>query len=93
MSIERSRVNETSYSDVVIVKGSGTWIHVAGQLAFDEQRQLIGDNVTTQAMQCLDRIHRLLTRSGGGLEDVVSITVYLTDLADYPLGHCVPPQR
>lgn len=93
MGIERNRLNDTSYSDTVAVTGPGTWIHVAGQLAFDENRQLVGDDVTTQAQLCLDRIGDLLAQNGGGLKDVVSITVYLTDLDDYPAFDRVRSQR
>ncbi len=93
MVIDRKRVNETSYSDVVLVKGPGTWVHVAGQLAFDENRRLVGSEVAAQAHKCLDRIEGFLADLGGGLEDVVGITVYLTELDDYPAFDRVRAQR
>jgi 2-iminobutanoate/2-iminopropanoate deaminase len=82
--IERIRVSDTSYSDLVVVKGVGHWVYVAGQLAFDDDRRVIGDDVVSQAHTCFDRIDNLLHRAGGDLSNVVSITVYLSDLDQYP---------
>lgn len=84
MSIERHRTNETSYSDVVIVDGPGAWVHIAGQLAFDENRQVVGKDIGTQAHGCFDRIEHLLRQHGGDLSDVVGIRTYLVNLEDYP---------
>lgn len=83
MSIERIRVDETSYSDIVVVAGEGRLIHVAGQLAFDDHRRIVGDDVTAQAHRCLDRIDALLGRVGAGLPNVIRITTLLIDLDDY----------
>lgn len=84
VSVERTRTGDTSYSDVVTVTGPGRWVHVAGQLAFDENRRVIGVDVATQAHRCFDRIETLLQDVGGNLTNVVSITVYLTELEQYP---------
>lgn len=85
MSIDRFRTDETSYSDYVAVGDPGRLVFVAGQLAFDEGRQLVDGDVTAQAHRCLDRIEDLLVQAGGrGLQDIMSITVYLLRLADYP---------
>lgn len=84
MSIERHRTNQTSYSDIVIVDGSGRWVHIAGQLSFDENRGLVGGDVGTQAHKCFDRIEDLLRSHGGDLSNVVGIRTYLTDLEAYP---------
>ncbi len=83
MPIERVRTNDTSYSDFVAVEGPGRWVHVAGQLAFDETRRIVGDDVAAQAHRCFDRIESLLGRAGGDLRNVVSISVYLSELDHY----------
>ncbi|MGH8913599.1 MAG: RidA family protein [Acidimicrobiia bacterium] len=84
MAIHRSRTGDTSYSDIVTVSGPGRWAHIAGQLAFDENRRIVGTDVATQTHRCLDRIESLLNDAGGDLSNVVSITVYLTELEHYP---------
>lgn len=58
-------------------------VFVSGQLAFDAQRQLVGDTVETQLAQCLGNLARILAAEGLGLEDVVKTTVWLTRREDF----------
>ena len=80
----RISTNDTSYSDLVLLSGSGSMVYVSGQLAFDENRQIVGDTLSDQAGICFDRIEALLAQVGGDLNNVVRITTYLTDLEAYP---------
>jgi enamine deaminase RidA (YjgF/YER057c/UK114 family) len=82
--LRRIRTGATSYSDMVTADGQGRWVHIAGQLAFDSERNIVGEDVASQADRCFDRIESLLLEAGGDLGNVVSITTYLTDLAHYP---------
>lgn len=92
-AIRRTTTNATSYSDMVTTSGPGRWVHIAGQLAFDAERNIVGADVTAQANRCLDRIESLLRDAGGDLSNVVSITTYLTDLEHYPEFDRVRSQR
>jgi len=71
-----------SFSDVVSASGPGRWLHVSGQVAFDANQEVHG-SVGEQAHGCFDHIEAVLASAGAGLEHVVKITVYLTDLTDY----------
>jgi enamine deaminase RidA (YjgF/YER057c/UK114 family) len=82
-AIQRKITNATSYADMVTTDGTGQWVFIAGQLAFDANRNIVGADVDSQADRCFDRIESLLRDAGGDLTNVVSITTYLTDLADY----------
>jgi len=94
VAIDRFSTHDTSYSDWVSAAGPGRWIHIAGQLAFDADRHVIEGNVRAQAHRCLDRISDFVVDAGGnGLENVVSITVYLLSLEDYPAFNEVRLQR
>lgn len=92
-AIERFRSHDTNYSDLVSVAGPGQLIFVAGQLAFDEDRNVISGGVTEQANRCLDIIEGLLAKRSAGLAEVVKITTYLTDLNSYPAFDDVRRQR
>lgn len=71
--------NGGSYSDAVVVAAGGVrWIHVAGQTARGPSGGLAAE---TEA--CFEQLRGLLEPFGGTLADVVSITVYLVDLAEY----------
>ena len=94
MTVDQTRTNETSYSDLVAVRGTGTWLYIAGQLAFDDSRRLIEGDVAAQTHRCLDLIHDLVVGAGGaGLSDVVAITVYLLRLEDYEAFDDVRAER
>lgn len=56
-------------------------VWVSGQLAFDEDNNLVGPgDVRAQTEQCLLNIRRNLERFGGSLRDVVQVTVFVRDM-------------
>jgi len=69
------------YSPVVV---SGDLVVTAGQVAFDAQGELVAGGIREQARQALENVGRCLAAAGAGLEDVIKVTVYLADLADFP---------
>src|SRR5690242_3795451 len=57
-------------------------VYVSGQLAFDEQSELVGKgDVGAQTEQVLKNIERALTQLGGSLADVVQVTVFVKDMS------------
>jgi enamine deaminase RidA (YjgF/YER057c/UK114 family) len=60
----------------------GTQLHVAGQVAIDEQGDLVGGNdPRLQAEQCFRNLEALLRAAGASPHDVVKLTCYLVDRA------------
>ena len=68
------------YSPVVV---SGDLVVTAGQVAFDEAGQLVGDDIETQCRRALDNLRACLQAAGCELADVVKVTAYLTDFGDF----------
>jgi 2-iminobutanoate/2-iminopropanoate deaminase len=63
---------------------AGDFIHLAGQVAFDENNELVGaDDVAAQTLQIIKRMQIALEMADASLEDVVSATVYLKNLDDF----------
>jgi len=63
---------------------AGPFIFLSGQVPRDmETGELLGDDIATQSRAVLENVRRLLAEAGAGLEDVVSVTVYLADVADW----------
>ena len=63
-------------------------VWVSGQLAIDEQDQLVGKgDVRVQTERCLVNIARYLERLGASLADVVQVTVFVKDMADLQAIH------
>ena len=74
-----------NFSDAVVVSGPGRWIHVSGQVGFDDsgKLQVTESDFGREADLCFRRIKETLERAGATMADVVRITAYLTDLGLY----------
>jgi reactive intermediate/imine deaminase len=59
----------------------GNAVYVAGQLALDKSGKLVGPNdIATQTRQVFENIRRVLEGGGAGLQHVVKLTVFVTDI-------------
>ena len=74
MSIQRLHT-ESRYSEIVIHNGT---VYLAGQLADDYR----GD-IRQQTRETLASIDRLLAEAGTDKSKILSVTIYLKDMADY----------
>lgn len=85
MSIDRVNPPElarpSGFSHAVV--GSGTVIALAGQTALDRDGQIVGHDVVTQFEVALGNLLTALAAAGGRPDQLVSLTTYLVDLADY----------
>ena len=82
--IERIASAYSSYSEATIVTThEGRWIHVSGQGALDATGRVTERDFEREAAGCFERVKEVLERAGATMRDVVRITAYLTDLADY----------
>ena len=68
------------YSPLVV---SGDLVFTAGQVAFDEDGELVSDEIEGQARQVFDNLRRCLEAAGSSLNEVVKVTAFLADLADF----------
>jgi len=82
MTIERRHVGKR-LSELVINRASGT-IYLAGQVAEDPKA-----DVTSQVRQVLAQIDRLLAEAGSDKSRILSATIYLPDMADFPALNAV----
>ena len=68
------------YSPVV---RSGDQVYTAGQVAFDENGDLVPGGIAEQTRQALANLRACLLAAGCTLDDVVKVNVFLIDLADF----------
>jgi 2-iminobutanoate/2-iminopropanoate deaminase len=65
---------------------AGGFLHVSGIVAVDSEGELVGgDDVVAQTRQVFENMRTVLAAGGCGFEDVVKVTIFLTDIEDRPL--------
>jgi len=87
MSIERIMETEK------VCGTDGTWaqatkrgnmLFVSGQVGVDREGELVGSDFASQARQTLENLKNMLEAGGATLEDLASITVFVTDMKNRP---------
>ena len=65
---------------------AGGLLYVSGVIAVDGDGQLVGgDDVVAQTRQVLENMRAILEAGGCRFEDVVKVTIFLTDIDERPL--------
>jgi enamine deaminase RidA (YjgF/YER057c/UK114 family) len=62
---------------------AGNTLYLAGQTALDADMRIVGGGIVAQFRQAFSNLLTVLREAGGIPEDLVSITIYLTDIPDY----------
>ncbi len=63
---------------------AGGFVYVSGQTPRDIiSGELVGDDIATQTRQTLSNVQRVLSEAGATMQDIVSITIYLTNVDDW----------
>ncbi|MDQ0137963.1 enamine deaminase RidA (YjgF/YER057c/UK114 family) [Neorhizobium galegae] len=68
------------YSRAVV---DGDMVYVSGTTGYDYARMEMPDDAAAQTRNTLGTIEKALKEAGSGLQDVVRVRYYLTDMADY----------
>ena len=69
------------YSQAVRV---GETVYLSGQIALDPVTQeVVGEKFEAQARRVFDNLAAVALAAGGSLDDIVKLTVYLTDLGRF----------
>jgi reactive intermediate/imine deaminase len=71
------------YTDAV---RAGGFLYVSGVVAVDRDGALVGgDDAVAQTRHVFETMRAVLAAGGCGFEDVVKVTIFLTDVDDRPL--------
>ncbi len=66
----------------------GRALHLAGQVGVDEDWNLVGPgDMVAQARQTLENLQSILRGAGGEMDDIVSVIVYVTEMAPLMAVH------
>jgi 2-iminobutanoate/2-iminopropanoate deaminase len=81
--VERLAEPISHFTDAV---RAGDLLFVSGIVAVDGEGRLVGgEDVVAQTRQVLDTMRTVLAAGGCGFEDVVKVTIFLTNVDDRPL--------
>jgi 2-iminobutanoate/2-iminopropanoate deaminase len=69
------------FSDGIV---AGNTLYVAGQEGTDDAGKLAPGGTAAETKAALENIEKVLKAAGFELKDVVSVTVYLADIKDFP---------
>ena len=63
----------------------GNLVVISGQAAIDENGQVVGTgDFDAQAEQVFKNLTRVLEAAGSGLDKIVKVNIYLTDMSNFP---------
>lgn len=71
-----------TYSQAVKVRGGET-VYLSGQIGLDPVRMEMATGIVAQIEQVIANLKAVAAASGGSLNDIVKLNVYLIDLADF----------
>jgi enamine deaminase RidA (YjgF/YER057c/UK114 family) len=65
------------------VSAEGVLVFVAGQIGWNQRREIESDDLVAQVRQALLNVRTVLAEAGATPKDIVRMTWYLTDAAEY----------
>lgn len=68
------------YSQAIIANG---FMFLSGQIPLDPKTGQMAVDITAQTKQVMENLQAVLNSKGLGMNDVVKMTIFLTDLADF----------
>jgi 2-iminobutanoate/2-iminopropanoate deaminase len=63
------------------IDAPGSLLVLSGQVPFSPEGRVVAGGFDAQARQVFENLRAVLERAGGRLDDVVKLTVYLTDMS------------
>ena len=84
--VERTRTEPDPYERFRLSLGFrvGDLIFVSGQVALDPEGEIVGrDDFDAQAEQTFANLAGVLEAGGSGLQNVVKVTIFLTDMSNF----------
>ncbi|MEK9683794.1 MAG: RidA family protein [Rhodospirillaceae bacterium] len=72
------------YYSNAVKSEAGPLLWISGQVALDKDGKLVGKgDLRQQAVQVLENIKAILSDSGATMDDIVKVTVYVTDIGAF----------
>lgn len=67
---------QIGYSQAIV---AGDTLYTSGQVGWDDEFTLAGDDIVSQTRQAFDNVETLLSAAGTSMEDVTKVTAHVVD--------------
>ena len=74
------------YSQAKII---GNLVFTSGQIPLKADGSLVSDSFENESIQVLDNINEILKAAGSNIDNIIKLTVYLTDLKNFSVLNTV----
>ena len=71
------------YANGVLSEPGGRLLFIAGQIAWDQQQQIVADDLVAQFDRALANVITVVTEAGGHAEQIARLVIYVTDKYEY----------
>jgi len=71
------------YANGVLTKAGGRLLFIAGQIAWDQDQQIVSDDLVAQFDRALANVLAVVTQAGGLPEQIARLIIYVTDKNEY----------
>lgn len=71
------------YSNGVLSEAGGRLLFIAGQVAWDQQQQIVAGDLVRQFDQALANVITVVLEAGGRPEQIARLVIYVTDKNEY----------
>ena len=71
------------YANGVLTEAGGRLLFIAGQVAWDQQQQIVSSDLVEQFDRALANVVTVVTEAGGKPEQIARLIIYVTDKNEY----------
>jgi enamine deaminase RidA (YjgF/YER057c/UK114 family) len=71
------------YSNGVLAEPGGRLLFIAGQIAWNQQHEIVSEDFVAQFDQALANVIAVVKEAGGQAEQIARLIIYVTDKSEY----------
>ncbi len=93
MNIQGIKTQPDPYEPYLLSQAikSGPFVFISGQAGYDDDGNIVPGGFSAQGEQAFQNLNRALTAAGSSLENVVKVTIFVTDMGQF--SHVVDLRR
>ena len=86
MNIKQIKTQPDPYEPFLLSQGirAGDLLFISGQAGYSDDGQIVEGGFRAQGEQAFSNLRRALVAGGSSLQGVVKVTIFLTDMANFP---------